>query len=253
LHKIKGAIDAGVGEEYYLPGVHSDIGGSYNQANELQLERQSKAGLKEEDKEYVRSSDEGNLDINADIKTDWKGKIIDNGMIINVGGPKRIAKDRQDMIDQGWYKENEILAEEVEWDEDTFEPTESILMVSRQGISSAYSNIPLKIMARYARKPDVKLTIDDKLEDRADVILKPETELKDFAEKLDDYIDSHKNTSKPEDWVGENAFKEYPELKEIRHKHFHFSASKMSAGYKPNFEWDDAKNKFIRKRYYYNA
>lgn len=30
LISIKSALDAGIGEEYYLPGVHSDVGGSYN-------------------------------------------------------------------------------------------------------------------------------------------------------------------------------------------------------------------------------
>lgn len=34
LHRIKSALDAGTGAEYYLPGVHSDIGGSYNLAND---------------------------------------------------------------------------------------------------------------------------------------------------------------------------------------------------------------------------
>jgi len=34
LHKIKSSLDVGQGAEYYLPGVHSDIGGSYNLAND---------------------------------------------------------------------------------------------------------------------------------------------------------------------------------------------------------------------------
>jgi hypothetical protein len=37
LHKITSAIKAGTGAEYHLPGVHSDIGGSYNLANEILL------------------------------------------------------------------------------------------------------------------------------------------------------------------------------------------------------------------------
>ena len=38
LHRITSAIAAGKGAEYYFPGVHSDIGGSYNLANEELLE-----------------------------------------------------------------------------------------------------------------------------------------------------------------------------------------------------------------------
>lgn len=37
LHRIKSSLDAGKGAEYYLPGVHSDIGGSYNLANDQLL------------------------------------------------------------------------------------------------------------------------------------------------------------------------------------------------------------------------
>ena len=53
--------------------------------------------------------------------------------------------------------------------------------------------------------------------------------------------------------MGDEALNKHPEIKDIRHKHFHFSASKWSAGYKPRFEWDDAANRYRRKRYYYDA
>ncbi len=38
LHRITSATSAGTGAEYFLPGVHSDIGGSYNLANDALLE-----------------------------------------------------------------------------------------------------------------------------------------------------------------------------------------------------------------------
>lgn len=263
LHRIQSAIDAGVGEEYYLPGVHSDVGGSYNMANDILLDDES---IDDDTKEYMRTTNEGNADINAPSKRNWWGKIIDNTMIINKADPHRVKKDCEDLIDQGWYKNDEVKIEDVAWDPDIGVPITSVLKVSRQGISSAYSNIPLKIMARYARGKDVDLKIRSKLERRADRIMRDESDLIKLEEKINSYISSHVNNSKPEDWKPEDwDRKEYTNskgkkadidketLKRIRHKHFHFSASKMSAGYKPRFKWDKIAKKFRRERYYYNA
>jgi hypothetical protein len=48
LHTIKSAKDAGKGAEYYLPGVHSDVGGSYNLANkDLLDERKANSRIRE--------------------------------------------------------------------------------------------------------------------------------------------------------------------------------------------------------------
>ncbi len=253
LHKIQSAVNKGVGEEYYLPGVHSDVGGSYNLANEKLLEQVTE----EREKVYMRTSDEGS---DKYLELDWLGRPTGKTMVIHEGNPDRIRKDRQDLIEQGWYKENEIKSHDVQWDE-LGRATHSILTVSRKGIRSAYSNIPLKIMARYAR--DEKLKISAELEKRADIILKPEKDLKELEGIIDKYIAANKNTSKPDDWkpedwdpkvkIGKKAAIDREILKEIRHRHFHFSASKWSAGYKPNFEWDNIEKKYKRKRYYYDA
>lgn len=251
LHKIQSAVKAGKGEEYYLPGVHSDIGGSYNQANNILVDN----GTEEEQKVVMSTSNEGSDD--PIERSFWLGSITSNTMVINKSTSKRIQQDRQDLINQGWYLENEIkevvIRKRRSMKGGGSRADRSILTVSRQNIHSSYSNIPLKIMARFARDPEVKLKIRGKLERNADRILEPENDLKDLAKKIDAYIASHKNNSKPEDWTGEEALKEYPELKKIRNKHFHFSASSMGIGFSPNIKWDKDKKKYVRKRYYYNA
>jgi hypothetical protein len=244
LHRIVSAVNKGVGEEYFLPGVHSDVGGSYNQANELLLEKETD----ESKKVYMLTSDEGT----DRPEFSWLGKPKGNTMVIHEGDPETLRKDREDLIAQGWYKPEEITLSELQWDELGC-ATHAMLTVSRKGVRSAYSNIPLKIMAKYARKPDVKLKIDAKLEDRANTILKHEDDLKELEAVIEGYMKAKKNDSKPEDWLGDNPPIEISKLKEIRHRHFHFSASKWSMGYKPRFEWDSARKRYKRVRYYYDA
>ncbi len=275
LHTIKSAKDKGTGEEYYLPGVHADVGGSYNQANVALLEKQeykptvvrmviqtgsyqdmtlqrdqliaskcftpeqltvdvvgyshrrygeprpSKGKLIElrtlDTKEYMRSSSEVNL-------------------LINEGTGTELNNDRDWLVAQGWYKPGElsinilIIRKSGEiW---------GALIANRRNIKSAYSNIPLKIMAKYAR--DNKIEIDGKLEKNANTILNKEPDLLKLESEIKSYIDSKGNSSKPEDWL-DNAG-----LKAIRHKHMHMSA-KIKTGYKPRIR------KGRRRRYYYDG
>lgn len=228
LHMIKSA--GSKGNEYYLPGVHSDVGGSYNKADELKLKDDK---ISEKDKVYMLPSDED--------------------MVINDGDPITVRQDRDDLIAQGWYKENEIKVHDVGWD-DNFNVNRSILAVSRQNISSAYSNIPLKIMAKAAREE--KLKIDTELELRANKILESDTDLQKLEGIIEKYIGTHKdkNTSTPEHWLTPEDKEVDTLLKtKIRNRHFHFSASKMSIGYKPRFEYDNAAKKKVRKRFYYEG
>ena len=172
LHMIKSAINKGVGEEYFLPGVHSDVGGSYNLANELELQDMT---VDENKKLYMLPTSEGLEIENGYLK---KPKMV----IHKSHDRKRLEKDREDLIKDGWYKDNQVKITEIEWDE-YGEPVEYELSVRRQGIHTAYCNIPLKIMAEYARKPDVKLIISSKLERRADIILEPEHDLKKLEKR----------------------------------------------------------------------
>ena len=231
LHNIKSTKSNG-GEEYFLPGVHSDIGGSYNQANALKTDENG-------EDEFMRTSNEN--------------------MVINEGKKKSVLEqDRLDLIEQGWYLDNEIKVTSIKVKKKRFGtiPYFSInhfLEVNRKNISSAYSNIPLKIMAQYASKQEIKLSISKKLERNANKILSTDSNLNTLETEIDNYISSNKN-SKASDWHGdklpENITKAF--LKEIRNKHFHFS-SKPGLGYSPNIEWNEKQKKYIRLRNEYDA
>jgi hypothetical protein len=253
LHRIVSAVNKGVGEEYFLPGVHSDVGGSYNQANENLLKKETD----ESEKVYMLPNNEGS----DKLALDWLGRAKGDTMVIHEGDPETLRKDRDDLIAQGWYRPDEITLHELIWD-DLGRPTHAMLTVWRKGIGSAYSNIPLKIMAKYARKPDVKLKISSELEVVADRILRDEQDLIELEKIIVKYIAAHKSDSKPEDWkpedwkpdeqIGKKTGIDRHSLEAIRHRHFHFSA-KWAIGYMPNFEWDGKTRKFIRVREYYDA
>ena len=237
LHKISSAVDAGTGEEYYLPGVHSDVGGSYNLANEKKLLTQTG------EKEYMRTSSEGIKEGMSIHDTSTKGLVL-----FEHYDRERLEKDRADLIAQGWYLDSQIKIWVTGWDEDD-DPAYYALCVKRPDIRSAYCNIPLKIMAKAASDTGVKLSIDPELEKRANIILSKEDDLVKFEEKINAYIKCNKK-SKAKDWTSEDAMVKYPELKAIRNRHFHFS-SKPGMGYSPNFSYDYAAGKYRRTRYEY--
>lgn len=201
------------GEEYFLPGVHSDVGGSYNMA--LDLEKQK--DLPEEHKEYMRTTAE-------------------RDRIINRGHPNILEQDRANLIAQGWYEEHEIKVKTILHGAPGVRgqpPTQPLaeLVVSRSGIRSAYSNIPLKIMAEFAQKHGVNFLPE--LIKVANRILRDEKDLLALEEKIRAYINPARGKatdpaarSKPEDWLNDES------IKSIRHRHFNFS-SKVGAGYSP--------------------
>lgn len=231
VSNIKSAKSKGNGEEFFLPGVHSDVGGSYNLALDLSLQKD----VSDDQKEYMRTSDEG------------AAKSSEKGRIINKGHPDLLEADRQKLIDLGWYLSHEIEIVDVV---PAIPPTAGphghpgvsaygVLVVNRKNIRSGYSNIPLKIMAEFARKNGVK--IDGELEKVANKVLSTETDLTDLEGKIRNYISSTKE-SKPEDWLNDLS------LKDIRHTHFHFS-SKVGTGYNPRF----GKDNVTRTRYIVDA
>lgn len=240
LHNIKSA--GSKGEEYYLPGVHSDVGGSYNKANEAELQSNTSK------KVYMLTTEE-----NKTILESLDRKVLEDDMAY--------------LIKQGWYindKKTNKLEIEIEsiLNESGYSPYDDNyvakvrkLKVNRKNISSAYCNIPLKIMAKYARGDGVKLKMNSELDDRAEIILKPHSVLKKLEDKIDDYMASKKGNgrSKAEDWIGEE--KEHNKFiidNKIRHDHFNFS-SHPGPGYSPLIKEDEKTKKLRRIRYIYNA
>lgn len=273
LHTIKSAKDKGAGKEYYLPGVHSDVGGSYNLANEILLEKdvedseirvvitagdysEIKAKREELINQKVFTSDQLVIEVTArngrgGTGAPIKGKLIElrklSGKqymrtsseidrIINRGYVVNLVADRDWLIHQGWYKEDEIRIEIVTYDS-SFQALGN-LIVNRKNIKSAYSNIPLKIMAKFAQENGI--TIEPKLEKKANIILKKEYDLRRLETKINSYIGSIGNNSKPDDWLNDKS------IKNIRHDHLHMSC-KVAVGYHPRFK------KGKRLRYYYEG
>jgi hypothetical protein len=287
LHTIKSAIDKGTGEEYYLPGVHSDIGGSYNLANKQVTNTTVATTIKvtiaagsykkmvaERDKlieEEIFAEDQLEVDVTESIiitrtrgpnggkKTVPKeAKLIELRVIhgdelmrvssevnrvINKGLVTDLKKDRDRLVEQGWYKYypnnpkyNEIEIQVTHYD--SLFRAYGRLVVNRKNIKSAYSNIPLKIMAKFTRENGIEL--DQELEDKANKILENESDLLALEEKIKSYVASVGAKSKADDWLEDLS------IMEIRHDHLHMS-SKVKTGYSPRIR----KNK--RVRYYYEG
>uniref|UniRef100_UPI000CA746EE phospholipase effector Tle1 domain-containing protein n=1 Tax=Psychromonas sp. Urea-02u-13 TaxID=2058326 RepID=UPI000CA746EE len=256
LHNIKASKSKG-GEEYYLPGVHSDVGGSYNKADEGKIKKETDPAKKEALLVF-RNKEE---------------------LTINQGQLWEMEADKQWLDTQGWYKgkkDNRTVSmiksdakatiKELEKkrkfklelrDGDFtinlyFHPRQSnsydpsvyfayaTLSVSRVDIHSAFSSIPLKVMADYV-KNEPKLMIKKELEDRANSVIDV-SNLGDLEKKVLGYIGKKPANSKAEDWIGEgeelNNF-----LKNYRNKHLNFSASK-GPGYAPKIE-DGKRTRFI--------
>lgn len=280
LHTIKSAKDKGTGKEFYLPGVHSDVGGSYNLANE-QLETKcvndtnvirvtiaagSYRKMEEQRDELIAqnvlTANQLDIIVTKTISVGRNGRLSKSvpnegklvelrtihgpelmrvssevNRIINKGYVTDLAADKDRLVKQGWYKlGNEIDINVVSYDE--FGQAFGHLIVNRLNIKSAYSNIPLKIMAKFARENSVKF--NSKLEDKANTILNKHSDLLKLESKIKKYVGSVGNASKPEDWINDLS------IKDIRHDHLHMS-SKSGVGYSPRMR----KNK--RLRYYYDG
>lgn len=142
LHRIKSALDAGTGAEYYLPGVHSDIGGSYNLANQLlidknqtdaeirelkgagdiaDLRRQAKAWQDKGYKTHIKATQWSTT--RAGMRTATKGKLYvlrtikgseyvrtssEVGRIINRGTVAELEADKANLEKDGWYTPGQL-------------------------------------------------------------------------------------------------------------------------------------------------
>jgi|GEM_PF-1395071 len=143
LHRIKSSLNAGKGAEYYLPGVHSDIGGSYNLANdELLVDGKQKKNarirelkcdgsyskLVKQKEELETLGHETVLEETAWIYTEYgkfpsEGRLYAyrqiNGLeyarpsdeierVINRGRVTDLIEDMKQLKADGWYKERQI-------------------------------------------------------------------------------------------------------------------------------------------------
>lgn len=303
LHTIKSAKDAGKGAEFYLPGVHSDIGGSYNLANMDLLDQNKEntrirevkivGGYSKLNEEKAELISLGYLERDIEIEiTEWgsnslgerwprEGKLyvyrqIDGleyarpsdevERVINRGRVSDLQEDMYNLKKDGWYKDGQIRIEKdyvattVRVAEYLINPIGAILSGSpvsgrlisnRRGIKSAYSNIPLKIMAEYTRK--FTITIKAELDQRADITLATDPALQLLEKDLKAYIGKKGNTgSTPEDWLNiKTAAEHHEKIKDIRNEHLHmssrFNTPIKEFGYTPRIK-DNR-----RRRFYYEG
>ena len=280
LHTIKSAKDRGRGKEYYLPGAHSDVGGSYNYANDLpgvrilkivlvagyfpdmhtkrdKLIKQgsftpdelvvevTKRGATAQGAPGVGMPLEGRLiELRTLTSTEYMRTSNEENKILNNGASAKMDKDKEWLIAQGWYKAKELTTKVTGLETYGFSiGLEENLVANRKNIKSAYSNIPLKLMAKFARENAIE--INPQLERKANHILNKEPDLVILEADIKKYIAKVGNHSKPEDWL-DNGSVHCKNIKNIRHDHLHMSAQ-LEIGKYPRFE----DNK--RVRYYYDG
>jgi hypothetical protein len=311
LHTIKSSKDAGKGAEYYFPGVHSDIGGSYNLANdEFLVEGQEKPNQEIGELKVVGSQDEcekekARLMIEAGYReSDFHVYPITNNWIfsdtyrlvayrniqdleytrpsdevdriINRGQVSDLKKDMANLVEDGWYNNNNPRRPQI-WIETDYlatavrtlntaviatavnpllaivkgSPKSGKLIVNRRGITSGYCNLPLKIMVEHSRKQAIE--VDGKLDNRISTILKEVREFDLLESFLRGYMAEKGPTgSHPNDWNDiNNAIDWYPGIKELRNKHLHmssaFSTPVADFGFTPRIKGH------LRRRFYYEG
>lgn len=258
--KSKTRVDDGheVGEEYYLPGVHADVGGSYNKADEEVINNETDPAKKEKllmlFGEEDQTINKGDLwEMEADKK--W---LIDQGWYKGSADTRSIAtikadakktlkklkkrKQREVEIKDGNFT-IKLSFRERHHDDDRrhldFRFLSAKLHITRAKIDTGYSNIPLKIMHDYVKK-HTKLIIKDEILERANTIIK-NSNLTPIETKIKSYVAKQPINSTAEDWLNSAWLKQY------RYQYFNFSAF-WETGYYPRF--DDNDN---RKRYTYDA
>lgn len=288
LHTIRSALIRGTGKQYYLPGAHSDVGGSYNLANGIQAEKLKNAStikvliaagsytemttlqhtliadgaFTAAQLEFEPTASRPNPRLGlANVTT--KGKLFElrtltkeNQLmrtsseidkIINSADAVSLYYDQERLLEQGWYRPKEIEIKAF---------GAGYTVVNRKDIKSAYCNIPLKLMAKFAAESGI--LFDTKLVERANLILSREPDLLSLEKSIDSYIAKMGDgKSQAKDWLEDGHLhhkcEKYP-LKHIRHDHLHMAAetrvlTQTNFGYTPRFTLITGK----RERYYYDG
>lgn len=189
LTNIDSAVAAGVGTEIFLPGVHSDIGGGYtDHYDEVELQ------------------------------------ILDFDGLSNDAMERRFARERNWLIDSGWYLADEI-ADVNFWNE---------LKVTRRGIRNHYTRIPLKHMAYFASQTGLRF---DSISTHHPI----PAALASIESLVDAHVDAHvagTTTSTATHWWVMRT----PDYKRLRHRYLHFSSFYGNIANAPQFTNDDPMN-----------
>ncbi|MFK5891688.1 MAG: DUF2235 domain-containing protein [Pseudomonadota bacterium] len=201
LTDIQSAKSKGI--QVYVPGVHSDVGGSYRD--------NSPDGMDGGDKV---------------LKLFWaKG---------NDSEEKALAEKKR-LIDAGWYTDNEI--EIKTRTRRAFNKGRKIkyatLYAGRTKVSNQYSRIPLQIMGELAVESNIKFKPALKSAEKVPGSLsKVESNIRNYFSKHKKIPNNAKDfTSVADDWLNNTS----QWLKDLRHGYFHFSAH-HSIGLSPRYK-----------------
>jgi hypothetical protein len=144
----------------------------------------------------------------ADTEDEVEWQLFDLDVIyLNKAERAAIERERRWLVASGWYLANE-LAETNFWNE---------VIATRRNISNAYSRIPLRIMADFARENGIHIA--DRLEKKHSI----PPELSTANSKIQDYINCTSHSS-PGDWFKLNPALDPQWHINLRHKYLHFSA-----------------------------
>ena len=190
LTDIQSAKSTGI--QVYLPGVHSDVGGSY------------------------RDNQPDGMDGNKKRLNIFRAKGHDS--------EARALAEKQRLIDSGWYTEDEIELKTRTQRINSLRRTYRYanLYAGRAKVSNQYSRIPLQIMGEQASKSEIKFKPALKSAEKVPGSLsKAESNIKSYFDKHKKPATNAKNfTSVADDWINNTS----QWLKDLRHGYFHFSA-----------------------------
>lgn len=185
LHNIKSALDKGTGEEYYLPGVHSDVGGG-----------------------YLPKGSDGNLIVFQGSPTEAKQDRAEYLEALGWFKKEQLAEEIKAYHEDEYGSELRLSRVWLRVKrKDEMEPGQNPRVVH-----NAYRLIPLKLMAEKAGKVSIKIKPD--LDEVVTTGLKKHSDLRGLESKIRAHM-----SAGPNYWL-----KADPELNAIRHNHLHFSA-----------------------------
>lgn len=216
LHNIDSA--GGKGEQYFLPGTHSDIGGGY-------LDEGSDANL------IVFQGTP------QEAEQDRKEYLVGQGWFKKEQLVEKVLRYHEN--DYGGqllpaYVELRVVKEKA----------------NTRVVRNAYCKIPLKLMGEAAGKSGI--TVKPKLARSATDIISAFPELTKLETAITRYIgDVGPHGSEAEHWQEPKHWKKYvPDLNAIRHQHLHFSARYNTFfGHNPRRGFFSSQ----RKRYVFNG
>lgn len=145
INSAKGGI------EYFMPGAHSDVGGSYHDNDDPENSKED--------------------------------------FMLYSGSPHEVKQDARQLIAEGWYLLNN-QTQEIEYEEtfnDFGQAIHAHTKANRNGISNAYCRIPLKVMAEHAKKQQVPIN-QGKLAQDSNKIINKYAELTELDSNIYQYI-----------------------------------------------------------------